>query len=487
MKEQNGSSRDALTASVLAALVLATTTVLAQAPTLPGRGDDFFNLGPTGAAGTPLDAKETEDLGIGKAAAVRIETIEEGAPAAGVLMPGDVVVRAGGRPFPPREDPILHFSRALEAAEAAKTPALKLHVLRSGTPVSLTLPVQPLGAHSPSCPVKCKKCAAVLHAGLRYLAKTQEGDGGFIGRVGGTNAKVAATTLCGLAFLASGSTAAAGPYASNVKKALAFVARNGGQEMKWGAGAGRGNMSQVNWNCGYAVWLLAEGYAVTGDRALLEKIGELANAIVKNQEASGGWAHGPGGPNALGYLELEIVSNVCLTALGLAQRLELEIPKEPVDRGVKYVEACSGGDGGVGYSTRPGQQGMGDPGRTAGAIVAFRALGLDGHPFFAKMNGYYRRGMKDLIGGHVSPCMHLVSGALAAQLAGPKVWAQYWGIFRDEVMAARCTDGSFSARPTRESQALRHNTDRGEGPHWITGHFCLLLQAPASRLKLLGK
>jgi hypothetical protein len=40
-----------------------------------------------------------------------------------------------------------------------------------------------------------------------------------------------------------------------------------------------------------------------------DRLFEVAKKLEANQEASGGWAHGPGGPNALGYLELEIVGN----------------------------------------------------------------------------------------------------------------------------------------------------------------------------------
>ena len=130
---------------------------------------------------------------------------------------------------------------------------------------------------------------------------------------------------------------------------------------------------------------------------------------------------------------------------------------------------------------------MGDPGRTAGAIVAFHSLGMVKHPFYGKMNSYYRRNMKNLIEGHGSPCMHLFSGALAARLGGPKIWKQYWGLFRDDIMAARCADGSFSARPTKESQQLQHNTDRGEGPAWITAHYLLMMQADRAKWKVLAK
>ena len=68
-----------------------------------------------------------------------------------------------------------------------------------------------------------------------------------------------------------------------------------------------------------------------------------------------------------------------------------------------------------------------------------------------------------------------------------KVWKQYWERFRDEIMLARRHDGSFSARPTKESRQLRSNTDRGQGPAWIAAHYVLILQTPAAKWQLLAK
>ncbi|MHC5037833.1 MAG: DUF6288 domain-containing protein [Planctomycetota bacterium] len=307
-------------------------------PTHPGRGDDFFNLGPTGASGLPLTGKAARAAGLGKkAAGIRVEKVAENTPAFGRLQKGDILMAAGGRPFPPKEDPILVLSRAIERAEGAKTPELKLNLLRDGKPESVTLTVQKMGKHSRTCPAKCAKCEAIIQAGLQFLVKTQTSDGSFPAHVGGLNAKVAVTTLAGLAFCASGSTPDAGPYASPLKKAVGFLMQNAGKERKWAKKAreSKGNWSQVNWNVGYAPWLLAEAYKATGDSAVLKKIEALAQQICKNQERSGGWAHGPGGPNALNYVELEIVSNFCLTSLGLAKQLGVEVPQETRKRSTR--------------------------------------------------------------------------------------------------------------------------------------------------------
>lgn len=147
--------------------------------------------------------------------------------------------------------------------------------------------------------------------------------------------------------------------------------------------------------------------------------------------------------------------------------------------------STSGGDGGIGYSANPGQQGMGDPGRTAQGAWAFALLDMKANPFYAKMSSYFRRSMEDLPGGHVSPIMHYTSAAFACMHLGAPYWKDFIALFRLEILAARRPDGTFSARPTEETAALHSNTDRELGPAWTTASYALILQVPKGKLKIL--
>ena len=73
---------------------------------------------------------------------------------------------------------------------------------------------------------------------------------------------------------------------------------------------------------------LAECYACHKDPTLKAKIQEVVRLLEGSQEDTGGWAHGPGGPNSLGYLELEVMSNLAVTALGLAKRIGCKVNEE---------------------------------------------------------------------------------------------------------------------------------------------------------------
>ncbi len=214
------------------------------------------------------------------------------------------------------------------------------------------------------------------------------------------------------------------------------------------------------------------------------KVAELVTSLQRTQEQSGGWAHGPGGPNALGYLELEIVSNYALLGLGAARRLGVEPDEAAVGKALAWIESTASADGGMGYSPRDGQKGFGDPGRTAGALVAYASLGQKRRPFFEDMAGFYARRQGDLEGGHVSPCMHLLAGAMAGRLLGD-AWKAYMERYRLTIMAARKPDGSFASTPTQESQSLHSNTDLTVGPCWTTATYVTILSLPGDRLPLL--
>jgi len=180
------------------------------------------------------------------------------------------------------------------------------------------------------------------------------------------------------------------------------------------------------------------------------------------------------------------MSNVALTALGLARRMKVQLQPEVIASGIRYVEECADGNGGIAYSTRPGQKGFGEAGRTAGAIVALAACGQRQHPLFSRMANYLRGRLKDLGSGHVSPTMHTLWGALASFQLGEEEFAAYFAMYRPRIMAARGVDGSFTAVPTEETLQLKSNTDRLCGPIWTTASYVIVLKLADRRLNFLG-
>lgn len=440
-------------------LTLAARAAAQALPPMPGAGPDDFVLGGLGLAGMPSDPKEGPSFKVRLALA--------GGPAEGLLAEGDAILGAERRPLAKGDDVLLALEAAIERAEASAAGDLEILVSRKGgktAPVKVKLAA--LGAHSKTCPRACKKCERVAAQAVDFLVKQQAADGSFPTDLGGENGKVVMTSLAGLALLAAG----AAP--ESVERALVYViAHAGDEEARGGLPGGEGakpaaNWSQVNWQLAYAGIFLAEAAARAKSEPVLEKLATVTAALAVNQEASGGWAHGPGGPNALGYLELEIMSNMAVLELGLARRSKVPVDAKLLAAGLRYVEDCAAGDGGIANSTRPGQKGFGEAGRTAGALVAYAMCGQRQSPLFAKMGAYLRGHLKSLGAGHVSPTMHTLSGALASWQSGDPDFAAFWALYRPKIMAARGIAGSFTAFPTPETLGLKNNTDRACGPVW---------------------
>jgi hypothetical protein len=449
-----------------------------QMPGMQPKSDDF-NLGLLGASGNPAaDGKSI----------VVTKVFDNGPGKAGGLEPGDTITQIAGQGFPRKVDAIYHLVDMIEAVTTAKKSVLPVTVLRDGKPTKLKVPFPSLGKHAKSCPKKCKRCGVMVQQSLQWLADAQQGDGSWPGRMGSNNQKVAISCLGGMAFLASGSTPKAGPYAKNVTKCMKLAINIGGKERGMRSGrSGGANWNQVNWSLGYSGTFLGLLHKRHPDAAVRAKMEEIAADICKNQEPSGGWAHGPGGPNALNYLELEIMSNWCMLALGLARQAGIEVPQETIDKGVAYMELCTNGDGSVSYSPRKGQIGRGDPGRTGGCIVAYQSLGLHKHKNMKKSISFLTRGFDKLHDGHVSPVMHFLSGGMAAHGVGGKTWKAFTADFRREFLAARKPDGTFAARPTKESKQMGRNQDAGMGAPWITTSYLIIQQLPYGHLKWQGK
>jgi Family of unknown function (DUF6288) len=443
-------------------LVVPCFPALAQFPGSPP--EDYVNLG---ALGVGVEADGAQ---------LTVRRVYEGPAQQAGLREGDRILGVGGDALDARA-PALAVVAAVERCEGARrrTP-VTLTVSRGGRQLELEVPVQRLGDHSRSCPSRCDKCEQIVRSGLEFLASQQASDGSFPTDLGGQTGKVVVTSLGGLAFLAAGASPDRdGPLG----RALEYVLRHVGQPDRtmggMGAGGmGGGNWNQENWELGYGLMFLAEMARRTRRQDVLAKCQELVVRIERNQEESGGWAHGPGGPNALGYLELEIVGNYLLAGLGAARSLELEVDTDGVARALEWIVGTSPGDGGVGYSQRDGQR-FGDPGRTAGAIVAFAAVGQSRHAFFGRMVDSFQGHMEELPNGHVSPAMHLLAGAMASRLLGDRPWRAYMDAFRLHVMQARKPDGSFASTPTQESQMMRNNTDAQVGPCWNTATYVLIL------------
>ncbi|MCB9914890.1 MAG: hypothetical protein H6828_07025 [Planctomycetes bacterium] len=408
---------------------------------------------------------------------LRIECVYPDGPAARAgLAVGDVLLGVGRAKFDDGSSGPL--ADELVKAFAAKKPGtLALRVRRAGEtkPLVLEVAVEPLGKWF----AKPTSDAARVELGRRalaWLAEHQQEDGGYAETLSGRNGAVVQTCMAGLAWIAGGSTLDAGPHAGNLAKALAYVRANL-DGLKGPAMGGDANWDQENWGWVHAGIFAGELWRVSPSDDLQALVARCAAALFDNQEASGGYAHGPGGPNALGYVELNIVGGMVLSALGLAQQAGYALDEDKLDRLVGYLEASSGD--GLGYSTKDGQRGLGNIGRTAAAWLGLRALGRDKSKLASSYAGYVKRNAGDVLGGHASLMQHVLFAGLAAQAQGGGAAKLYWGEVERDLVLALAPDGSLQPRPWHESLAMASNSDASLGQVWTTAAWaCVLLAAP---------
>jgi hypothetical protein len=454
---------------------------------------DAFSIGVLGADGVVLKRGELSDPGAipEKAVAIRLTAVADtGAAKASGLCPGDIIIGVEKSPLDRDIDPVYRLMECVEAATVAKAASLNLNILRDGKPMTMKVKVDALGKHSPTCPQRCDRCDRLIQQSLAWLASQQDKEGGFPIKYP-LEGRVVVASVCGLAFLASGSTAAAGPYAPQIRLTLDYVVKNAGHSdppaQLLGKSAG---CNQLNWSLGYSGIFLSEVYKKTPREDIKKKLEETRDAIAKNQEASGGWGHGPaGGGNPLGYVELEIMSNWCMSALGMMKQVGINIPGNTVEKGLAYIAECAkDGKGGVAYSTRKGQTTLVDAGRTAGAIFAFTMLGKKEHPIYNGMVAYFRDNINSIPKGHSSPVMHFMQGALACCHLDPECRRRFMELFRLELLAARQADGSMMARPwspeAGSNTGSSSNNDRALGPVWTTANYLVVMQLPKGNLAL---
>jgi hypothetical protein len=177
-------------------------------------------------------------------------------------------------------------------------------------------------------------------------------------------------------------------------------------------------------------------------------------------------------------VELNIVTGLALTALGLAARAGCEVDSEKIESMQAYLEASSAG-GGVGYSTKEGQVGQGNIGRTAVTWLGYRLVGNGKSKTARAMGTYVKRNAGEVLGGHASLMQHILWAGLAAQAQGGGAEKNFWSSLERDLLLAMAPDGSFQPRPWHETISMASNSDVSFGEVWTTAAWaCVLVATP---------
>lgn len=384
----------------------------------------------------------------------------------------DVIVGVNGKKF--TKGSLTPLAKALASAESSKG-KLTLDVLRDGKKQKVEIKVTKNKDLRKFTTGKGRR--AIRDAALEFLASRQKEDGGFQQTLSGTNGAVVQTSIAGLAWLGGGSDLQGGKYQDNVKRASQFVMRYVDEADDMVGGRGGSNWNQSNWGYVHAAIFLGELQVRSPSGAVKKQLEHIVAEIQKRQEKSGGYAHGPGGPNALNYLELNIVTGLALSGLGCAAKAGIPVDRKLVKHALAYLEDGASGDGGVAYSSKDGQKGQGNIGRTAATWLGMRNLGFGKSSFGQKTGKYVARHVGDVQDGHASLMQHIFLAGVAAQAQSKSSQKRFWDALKRDLTLGRAPDGSIQPRPWHESLSMSSNSDVTFGEIWTTAAWAVILGA----------
>lgn len=423
---------------------------------IPSDAKHDWNLGATGARGWIYsDTMVTTD-----ARQISITKVDEGSPAAGILVPTDVILGVGGKPF--SHDPRTELGQALTIAESeAGAGNLTLTRWRAGTTEQVVVKLPVLGSYSDTAPYDCPKSKRILEAGCKALA-ARMGDRSY-----GRQDPIT-RSLNALALLASGNP----DY-------LPLIQR----EVHWAAGYSEDGMQ--TWRYGYIIILLSEYVMATGDESVMPGLRRLASEAAKGQSAVGSWGHKFARPDGRlsGYGMMNSPGLPLTISLVLARTAGVQDPA--VDRAIELSARLMRfyiGKGAVPYGDHePWIENHEDNGKCGMAAVLFNLLDeKTGAEFFSRMSIASHGPERDT--GHTGNFFNILWAMPGVAQSGPRAtgaWMQEFGAWYFDL--ARRWDGSFPHQGPAEKD---HDSYEG----WdATGGYLLAYAMPLKKLYLTGK
>ncbi|MCA9290929.1 MAG: terpene cyclase/mutase family protein [Phycisphaerales bacterium] len=303
-----------------------------------------------------------------------------------------------------------------------------------------------------------------VERGFEYLKGQQNADGSF-GR-GRYGRHVGITALCALAFMADGNLPGRGPYGEQVQKALDFVITHGTETGLLAAETSHGPM----YGHGFATLFLGEIYGMSpGDRRVRDALVKAVDLILGTQNQEGGWRYNP-----VPY-DADISVTICeIMAMRSARNAGIKVPKETIDRAVKYVRDCQNADGGFRYMTHTG--GSAWP-RTAAGVASLFYAGIYEDDSIDRGLDYLMRTAMPGPDGRLSGQPHYYYGhyyaVQAMYLAGGERWQRWWPAVRDELISKQSSNGGW--------------LDHHAGGAYATAMALIVLQMPKRYLPIFQK
>jgi hypothetical protein len=287
---------------------------------------------------------------------------------------------------------------------------------------------------------------AAIQKGLAYLARTQARDGSWRaggGAMGGMGSYPGAmTALAGVALMAGGNTPHQGQYAPNVRRAVDYVLSCAGPTGLIGKLDEEG--ARPMYAHGFGMLCLAQAYGMESDpvrQVTLAKVLRRAIQLTgQSQSAAGGWLYTPDANGDEGSVTITQIQ-----ALRACRNAGIKVPREIIDRAVKYIANCANADGGISYSLS--SRGASRPAITAAGVAVLYNSGKYDDPIALKGVEYLKKqvgggaGAGNAIMGHYY-YYHLYASQ-AMWFSSEANWKGYFPRMRDEFIAKQGANGGW--------------------------------------------
>ncbi len=408
-----------------------------------------WNLGPTGARGWMWGMRLRTDY----ARQILITKVDPGSPADGILDVNDVILGINGKKFD--SDARIAFGKAVTEAEKSKNGGrLRLIRWRKGKTDNVTIQLEVMGTYGPTVPMDCPKSQRIMDNACRYIEKNGIGRG----ITGHVNA---------LGLLASGRA----KYLPMVREYAHKIQVKDAYAMS-------------SWNMSYMNIFLSEYYLLTGDKAVLPKIREMALYLANGQSRVGTWGHNNAGPDGIlrGYGAMCQPTLSCAVSLVLSQKCGIDEPvvEEAIRRAeIFFLHFVDKGN--IPYGDHSPREVHDSNGRNSLAVILFDLLdNPDAYWFYARMTvaSYGEREE-----GHTGNFWSFLWGPLGAMRAGPEAAAAFISELEWFFDLERRWDGGFTYQGGANMDGAEHTT-----PGWDTTGARLLMYAMSlQKLYITGK
>jgi hypothetical protein len=308
--------------------------------------------------------------------------------------------------------------------------------------------------------------------GLEFLKRAQFKDGHW--GANGDMYPISMTGLAGLALLMEGSTVREGKYSGEVKKAVDFLmgfSQRGARRDGLIFNENASETGRYMYGHGFATLFLACVYGDEDDRDRRDKLKDILTRAVKyigNAQSSRGGFYYQSKMEG-GDMDEGSVTITQLQALRACRNAGIPVPKDVINKSVKYLEDSTNGQGGVIYSLaheggrRPGDRpmGQGKPALTAAAIACVFSAGDYKNKFVQEWFKFCRTSRIDAGGGpgrigHDEYTQYYFAQGLYAlgddgwdkmfpgSTAGERMsWSAYRTALFDHLVRIQNSDGSF--------------------------------------------